>query len=381
MSQQRTETFSEMPLRPVLLVDKGVFSNYSHYIRRVLISLAGASHQAAIVCPTNINSQLLLCPSVLRIEHPALRLPIFYSQNRRMLLNHLRRFKPTVIHAFYPGQPRLARWLSKKLDIPYVLMFHKIPKRWFCMTKPVHAAAGIIAASDIIHSRLSAELPAAKDPVERIHIATFVDDNCCCFSRPSALASLITVHPFNSLKQFEPFLNAVRHLVLDGMEVMVALMGTGPAEKAIRAHIRKLGLTAIVTVVPPIRPVRSILSGADIYVHLSDRGLFDAQLLEAMSVGLSVAGSPDSSSGLLFDGQTASFWDPQDELSIYACLKGLLGQRDKTRQIAQNAQTHLRSHHSVSRMADKLKRTYIEAQQCHKQNRTTPEKPKPAEAS
>jgi len=315
----------------------------------------------------------------LSIEHPALRLPIFFIQNRKVLLDRLVRFRPTVIQTFCPGQVHLAHWLSKKLDVPYVIMFHKIPSRWTCMQKSVRAAAKIIAPSDMIHSRLSGELVASQDRIERIHIASFVEDRCCCFSRPANVASLIAVHPLNSLKVFEPFLNAVRHVVLDGLEIMVALMGTGPAEKAIRAHIRKLGLTATVTVVPPIRPVRSILSGADIYVHLSDTGLFDAQLLEAMSVGLSVAGSPDASSGLLFDGQTASFWDPQDELSIYACLKQLLGQRDRTRRIAQNAQMHLRSHHSVSRMAEKLRKTYIEAQQCSKLDKTPPEPTPPAE--
>ena len=158
-------------------------------------------------------------------------------------------------------------------------------------------------------------------------------------------------------------------------------MGTGKAEKAIRLHIRKLGLTSIVTVVPPLRPMRSVLSGADIYAHLSDSGTFDDQLLEAMAVGLAVVGSPETTSGLLHDGQTAAFWDWRDELNIYGCLKNMLGQREKSRQLAQNSQMHLRAHHSVSRMVDKLMKTYIEAQQWHKQSlRTADETPAPQTA-
>jgi hypothetical protein len=34
---------------------------------------------------------------------------------------------------------------------------------------------------------------------------------------------LIVAHPLNSMRFFEPFLNAVRHLVLDGFEVMVGI--------------------------------------------------------------------------------------------------------------------------------------------------------------
>ena len=170
-------------------------------------------------------------------------------------------------------------------------------------------------------------------------------------------------------------------MVLDGFEVMVAIMGTGKAEKAIRAHIRKLGLTSIITVVPPIRPMRSVLSGADVYLHLSDSGVFDAQLLEAMSVGLAVAGTSETTSGLLHDGQTAAFWDPTDELNIYGCLKNIIGQRDKSRRLAQNAQLHLSQHNSVSRMVDKLMNIYIQAQQCHKQIlKTSDETPVPQTA-
>lgn len=377
MPESRTDISSENPLRPVFLVDRSVYSYYSSYVRRILVGLTGSAHASAVVCPSCVDPEVILCPSVQHIEHPALRLPVFWHQNRKILLNRLRRFKPTVIHTFYPGQIHLARWLSKHLDVPYVIMFHKIPFRAVCITKVFRNAAKIIAPSDVIEAHLSKASEA--DRIERIHIASFVDDNCCCFSRPENLASLIMVHPLNSIKVFEPFLNAVRHLVLDGAEIMVALMGKGPAEKAIRAHIRKLGLTATVTMIPPVRPMRNIFAGADIYIHASDRKVFDAQLLEAMSVGLSVVGAPDESSSLLFDGQTASFWDTQDELSIYAVLKNTLDQRDKTRQIAQNGQNHLRSHHSAARMVDKLKENYLEAQQCYKQNRQAPEKTQPVE--
>jgi glycosyltransferase involved in cell wall biosynthesis len=234
-------------------------------------------------------------------------------------------------------------------------------------------AAKLIAPSKLIADHLGQKCSGLQSHIEQIHIGSFVEDQCSCFSRGGHVASLIAVHPLNSLKIFMPFLNAVRHLVLDGFEVMVAIMGTGKAEKAIRTHIRKLGLTSIVTVVPPIRPIRSVLSGADIFVHLSDNGVFDAQLMEAMSVGLAVVGAPETTSGLLADGQTAVFWDQQDELNIYGCLKNVLGKREQSRRLAQNAQSHLRANHSVSRMVDKLMNTYIEAQQWHKESLKTPD--------
>jgi glycosyltransferase involved in cell wall biosynthesis len=382
MPEPFTENYPEMLVKPVFLVDRLVFQEYAPYIRRILVGLAGTAHTSALVCPATVDAQGILCPSVEQIEHPALRLPFFWNQNRKVLLDRLLRFKPTILHAFCPGQFHLAHWLSSRLQIPYVVTYHKNPLHRGYFERCIRHAARIIAPSKTIADHLDHQYPGMRDRIERIHIGSFIEDRCSCFSRPENISSLIIAHPLNSFEIFEPFLNAVRHLVLDGFEVMVAIMGTGKAEKAIRAHIRKLGLTSIVTVVPPMRPVRNILSGADIYVYLSDKHYFDAQLLEAMSVGLAVVGVPEKVSGLMMEGQTAVSWDPTDELNIYGCLKTLLGQREKSRQLALNAQAHLRQHNSVSGMVDRLINTYIEAQQWYKQNRKAAEQtPAPEQVS
>ncbi|MBL7215901.1 MAG: glycosyltransferase family 4 protein [Phycisphaerae bacterium] len=355
-----------MTIRPVFLVDRQVFQGYCSYIRRILVGLTGTAHASALVCPSCVNTEAILCPSVEQIEHPALRLPVFWYPNRRILLERLSRFKPTILHAFYPGQIHLAHWLSQQLDIPYVLTLHRSTAQWLRFEKSIRDAAGIIAPSETVADHLQKNWPGLSERIKRIHIGSFVEDSCRCFFRSGQIASLIAIHPLDDASVFKPFLNAVRHLVLDGFDLMVVMMGKGRKEKHIRRQIRILGLISVVTVIPPMRPVRSIFSGADIYLHLEDTGGFDARLLEAMAVGLAVAGVSEKSSGLLHDGQTACFWDGADELSIYGCLKKLLGQRAETRQLAINGQAHLRKHNSVSRMVDELMKTYIEAQHWYK---------------
>ncbi|MBC8377971.1 MAG: glycosyltransferase family 4 protein [Planctomycetes bacterium] len=354
-------------IRPVFLVDRGTYQSYASYIRRILVGLSGTAHASMLVCPACVNAETILCPAVERVEHPALRLPIFHYQNRRILLERLSRFKPTILHAFYPGQVHLADWLSQQLQIPYVLTFHRHGSRWLQVEKSIRNASRIIAPSEAIAGRLCEDFSKLSEGIERIHVGTFLEDSCRCFSVPGRIASLIAIHPLDNVAVFEPLLGAVRHLVLDGFELMVAIMGKGRKEKLIRRRIRQLGLTSAVTIVPPMSPVRSILAGADIYLHLEDTGQFDGRLLEAMGVGLAVAGCAETSSGLVYDGQTAALWDGADELSIYGCLKKLLGQRAETRQLAMNGQKHLRQHNSVSRMVDKLIETYVAAQQEYRQ--------------
>jgi glycosyltransferase involved in cell wall biosynthesis len=365
---------SEMIIKPVFLVDRQVYQGYCSYIRRILVGLTGTAHASVLVCPSTVDKQAILCPSVDHIEHPALRLPIFRLQNRRILLERISRFKPTILHTFYPGQLHLAHWLSQQLAIPYVVTLHRSPGKRICLEKPLRDAAAIIAPTDTVREDLQKYRPALSERIEGIHVGSFVEDTCRCFSRSRQIPSLIAVHPLDNAAIFIPLLHAVRHLMLDGYDLMVAIMGTGPREKTIRRQIRTLGLTSVVTVVPPMRPLRSIFGGADIYLHLKDTGCFDGRLLEAMAVGLAVAGVPEKSSGLLHEGQTARFWDGHDELSIYGCLKRLLGQRAETRQLAINGQDQLRRHNSVSCMVDMLMDTYRQAQQWYKDHHKELEK-------
>ena len=358
-------------VRPVLLVDEGVYRNYTIYLRRILVGLADTAHASALVCPGNIDTSPMNCPTVELIAYPTLRLKIFRTLNRRILLERLERFKPTVLHTFSPGQVELAAFLSEALDIPFVVTFHGHPG--VRRNQPIKAmlqAAQVLAPSEILADRAAALYPEIRERIERVPIGSYVEETCACFSRGERPASLIAVHPLDDAQLFEPLLGALRHLVLDGYEVVLVLMGVGPAERAIRRQIRAMGLSPVVALVPPMRPLRTVLKGADVFLHLKDRRLFNSQMIEAMGVGLAVAGVADQTIGLLRDGQTAALWDGADELSIYGCLKRLLNHRNATRQLALNAQAFLQQQCSVSGMIDKVLAVYTAAQRQHNKHQT-----------
>ena len=349
--------------RPVLLADAEVYGNYAVCLRRILVGLADSGYSAAVVCTGDIETVMLDCPMVEKIEYPALRLGIFNATNRRILLERLKRFKPTVIHTFWPGQTDLAAFLSESLEIPFVITFHGRAKRWSSRRKVFQRAERLMAPSETLVNYLAASLPPMRGRIAHVPIGSFVEESCACFQRSDRPASLIAAHPLEDSRLFEPLLGAVRHLALDGFELMLVLMGSGKAEPAIRRQIRSLGLTPAVTIVPPMRPLRTVLAGADLFLHLKDRGLFNAQLLEAMGVGLAVAGATDPTSGLLTDGQTAALWDGTDELSISCSLKRLLSQRETTRRLALNAQAFLQRQCGVSCMVENVLAAYTAAQQ------------------
>lgn len=358
-------------IRPVLLVDAEVYRNYAVYLRRILVGLTGTAHASVVVCPGDIDTSVLECPTVEKIEHPALRMGILKQTNRRILLERLGRFKPTVIHTFSPGQVELAAFLSDVLDVPFVITFHGQPNRWKLKKKAVLQAGRVLTPSEMLAEQAKTAYPAIHERIDLVPIGSYVEDACACFSRANLPASLIAVYPLEDAALCEPLLGAVRHLVLDGFELMLVLMGQGHGEGAIRRRIRSLGLSPAVTIVPLMRPLRTVLAGADVFLHLRDNGMFNAQMLEAMGVGLAIAGAPDRTGGLLTDGQTAILWEETDELSVYGCLKRLLSQRDAARRIAENGQNFLRQQCSVSCMINKTLSAYGAAQHYYK-NRNAP---------
>lgn len=358
---------SKEAIRPVVLADRCSLRDYAASLTHFLVALADAPHPAAFVYPPDVGTASVPCPSVDFIGYPMIRTPLFWRQNRMVLLERLEKFKPTVLHCFGSGKIRLARYLSRQLDIPYVVTFNRLGRRLFKpLIRPKHCMA-LIASSKAIAKYLAKAYPRYGLRIRHINLATFVADRCACFARPRGIASLVVAQRLDRVAEFEPLLRAVRHLVLDGYEFVFAIIGSGRAEGKIHELIRSLGLAQIVSLVPDMQPLRSVFSGADVFIQLTYRPEFNARLLEAMSVGMSVAASEDCLDDMLIEDQTAVFFDSGDELSIYDCLGMLLADRQLAKQIAAGGRKYLQRHHTVSRMTNALVQTYLSAQKKYKQ--------------
>ncbi len=82
------------------------------------------------------------------------------------------------------------------------------------------------------------------------------------------------------------------------------------------------------------------------------------ELLEAMSVGNAVIVADGSDNDLAIDGKTALVTPFEDESAMTDALDRMLLDRDYARNLAQNAQQHLRKHFLASRMIARLAKTY-----------------------
>lgn len=346
------------PIRPAIIADVWSVQFYSSFIRRVLVGLTGSAYGAALVGPESQDIHNILHPSVDYIQHPEIRFwPLSYK-NRPLLLDKLLRFKPTLLHTFWPGDWRLAKWLSELMDVPVVVSvfqpMHQKSARHF-LSSTIFAAA----SEPIYASLLAAGIQ--DDRIVRVPLGTFADSESVCFDQSGQMPSLVTCENLVNAVDYEPLLLACRHLLADGFDFSLALMGEGPSERPIRHLIKTLGLTSSVTVVPPLRPVRPVLQGMDVFIHLKDRGRCNLALLEAMSVGLVVVGAADTTMGLLRDGQTALICETSDQTSMYQSLRRVLSDIEFSRKLAENARLYLQSNHSVSGMIEGCMNVYLKA--------------------
>ncbi len=347
-------------VRPVLIVSNDTVSEYGIPLRHLLAGLADESVSVVVVCPPNCDVEPLVTPGSEVIRHPAIDVVFMARRNRRILIEQLLRFKPTVLHCLSHGKALLARNLAKQLAVPYVLSINKLQKRFSRLSISAKRCAKIIVASESIASNVAEVYPRFASRVEKINVGTFAAESANCFSDLSRMASIVVSTPAKYEPSFDNLFGAVRHLAIDGYEFMLVIIGGLHGDKQLRSRLRTLGLLNHVINVPPQVPWRSVLAAGDIFVQPFTSDAFNPLLLEAMSVGAVVAGCKGGVDDLLIDGQTCVLFDPDDELNIYGRLKQLFDRHEQARQLAGNAQENLRENYQVSTMVSETLRVYSE---------------------
>jgi len=357
------ENFTKKSLRLALIASEHTVSEYSIFLEHLLVGLADESIPVALVCPSGCDADPLSTGAAEIIRHPVFELPLTEHLNRRLLIERLAKFRPAVLHCLCESRALLTRRLARRLDLPYVLMVNSLAKQLVRFSVSSRQCAKIITPAKSITADIAEAYPRLAERMEQINIGTFVAEGNVCFSEPSHPATIVMAHPLDNADDFENLFNAVRHLMIDGYEFMVIVSGGGRAEGQLRKLLAALGLLQTVTIVPRLRPWRSVLAAGDIFIQPLPNPAFNPLLLEAMSIGSAVAACKGGVDDLIIEDQTAVVFDPNDELSIVGALQRLLDRRDFARKIARAAQQYLKDNHTVSKMISATLQTYHEAQQ------------------
>ena len=357
-----SEVVKKKSLCVALIASEHTVDEYSAFLKLLLVGLADQSVPTVLICPPGCDSESMFTGSAEVISHPALDLPLSEHFNIRLLAQRLAKFEPTVLHCLCKSKASLARQLARRMDLPYVLTVNSVQGRLGQFSISPKRCRRIIVPAKTIADNVAKTHQGFAERIEQINIGTFVAETCGCFTQSGRIATIVTAHPFNEANDFENLFGVLRHLLIDGYEFMVVVAGDGRAERHLWKLLTALSLLQVVTMVPRLKPWRSVLAAGDIFIRPQPCLAFDPSLLEAMSVGAAVAGCKGGVDDLIVEDRTAVVFDPKDELSMLRCLQKLLGKREFAREIARNAQEYLRENHAASNMISATIEAYRDAQ-------------------
>jgi len=353
-----TTASTEKSLRVALIASQPTVSEHSIFLEHLLAGLVDESIKVVLVCPPDSNVDSIVSPAVEVIRHPAIKLPLLGHQNKKILIDRLNKFEPSLLHCLCESQAPLARQLSRHMELPYVLTVNTLQKRWNQFPISAKRCAKIIAPAQSIADNLSEAYPRFSGRIKQINPGTFTKQKASCFSDRSQLASMVVAHPLQDAGDFENFCRAARHLVLDGYEFMIVMIGSGRGETQLRISLDEFGLSQITIIAPRLESWRSVLAAGDIFIQPRVSDAFNPLLLEAMSVGAAVAGCEGGVDDLLIDGENCILFDPDDEVSIYESLQKLFNSRELAQKLARGAQENLRENYTVSAMVSDIVGVY-----------------------
>lgn len=173
--------------------------------------------------------------------------------------------------------------------------------------------------------------------------------------------SLIHVGPLTLNAGCDTMLRAAKHVMEQYPNLLVFLVGKGPAEASLRQLARILNIHLSVTFTGRLRNWRSALAGADMFCL--PRAVPEAreEPLQALADGLAVVAAEGCPYDALRDGQTALLFPENAVTELANRICRFLDDRQFARGIAATAQSYMREHHTVDGMVAGFARFYCRA--------------------
>jgi len=189
--------------RPALIVSERTVNEYSLFLRHLILGLSDESVPVALVCRPGRGVDSLVSPTVEVVKHPVFDLPFMGPQNRKVLVERLGNYKPTVLHCLCESKAELARQVAEQLDLPYVLTVNSLLRRWGRLSISSEHCAKIITPARSIAAYLANFYPGLASRIEQINIGTFVAERSACFRSSGELVSMVTARALDKVADFE----------------------------------------------------------------------------------------------------------------------------------------------------------------------------------
>ena len=317
-------------MRILHYVDDNVLSWAKPYIQ-ILDSLRNLSCENIVACrPGGTLADLLRSSNFEVHEYKPLCSSLPYISRGFAKIIH--EVKPDIIHTRLSSAALIGGYWGKKFDVPVLATIDKFPKKKYYENANYILPCSTPVAEHMTKQGFSREkiivLPNAVDVkfYERdekirnyIRNSEGLNEKQICFL---GMGRFVDWKGFDDLlRAFAKFLEEIG----EHERFYLWLAGDGPEREKLEALVDELNISNKVKFWGFVEDVRSILWGADIYVHPSwGDEAFGLSLLEAMSAGLPVIASQSGGMTEILNRSQGLLFPRRDVNSLINCMKECL---------------------------------------------------------
>lgn len=276
----------------------------------------------------------------------------------KKLAELLRSSPPSIIHAVSWPSFAVSAALAEALDAELVLHVTSLQDCERLLRISPSDVAHVIVVSEPLRNVVIEQLRLRPAHVTLVRPGLSVANEPTCFASPHRRVTLLSTSSFTREGGVERLIAAMDMIRSHGRDVLAFLMGGGPKEPDLRGLVREHGLTASVMFAEPLQDVAAAMHGADIFVRPNSEPTFAFNGLQAMALGLAVVTFPDALNDHFQAGKTAYVCGTPTARGLADCILDVLTDPARARSTAANAIGYIRTHHSMSEMAERTAAIY-----------------------
>ncbi|HVP12926.1 MAG TPA: glycosyltransferase family 4 protein [Phycisphaerae bacterium] len=284
----------------------------------------------------------------------------FAADAARRKVNSLQHDAPVIVHALTAASAQVAVEIAEAVRGELVLTISSIAEiEDSVVSRCCAKAATLILPSRQLEQALAAS-PLAGKTTAVVPVGVVSTFAPAAFSNPQRAPSLVYAGTLSNGSAVESLLRAAKLVLAHDPNLLVFVVGKGPAESNLRHLSDSLELHPNVTFTGRLEHWRLALEAADIFCLPASQGTFHEELIHALATGLAVVAPADCVCDGLIDDQTALLFPGEDHVRMAAQISRLLADHALARRIAAAGQSYARASNSVARMVAEHVRIYRE---------------------
>ncbi len=339
-----------LPVNAVLCVDREAFDRFGRVLRHLSVGLVDqAVNLRLLSCDPSVE-KLALGP-VQTVVHQRIGWPVA-ERRTEALLDTLSSRPPTVVHALSGASYRVAGAIAEAFDTDLVFQVTSLKDCDAIANFAGPLVGRFVVLSPALATVLEEQLKIPEDRINVIRPGVLASQRIACFADPQRIPTLLCFSPFERGSGVDRLIKAVNYLRKREHAFMLFLLGAGRQESVLRRMIHERKLLSCVTFAHPVEGLNQILQNADIFVRPSKATAFTDDGLQAMGAGMAVVTLASSICDHFRNGETAVICEKAEAEPLANTIEQLLRDRSGTRHLATSAREYVRTHHTISRMAE-----------------------------